>query len=726
MMRFLTVVFAFTGIGALESLVAFATPIVSGTGTAAGVSDRDTPVSEGRTQRRKVPRSHVIHERYEEAHVQGWVQRNRADPRARLPMRVGLRQSNLDLGHDLLMNISDPDSSSYGKHLTADEVTNLFAPPEEAVDAVQEWLVSSGIDKNRLSRSINKQWIQFDAAVEEAERLLFTDYYMFEHQGSGVKKVACSEYYLPHHVVPHIDYITPGIKLISTDFYGKKLIKRKNRRRQESNSQQEPANMKAKREVESDIAHIDIEEPYEDEKWFKITGTCSYEVTTECIRKQYQIDNGTKASPGNELGIFQSLSQHYSQWDLDMYWKYTAPFIPNGTHPELRAINGAYGPTENVFTAGFEADLDFEVSIPLVWPQKTVLWQTDDEWYETNQLRANTRYPGFFNTLFDAIDGSYCTLSAYGYTGNCDTDECRDPEYPNPWDSDEGYQGELMCGAYAPTNVLSISYSGFEHELPDNYLRRQCLEIMKLGLRGVTVIESSGDYGVGGRRLDPHAGCLGPDRDIYSPRLMSNCPYILSVGATVLVDDCRHKGKFVERATTSFASGGGFSNIFETPAWQAKHVKGYIDKANISSMGYVGGGGGKNALGSAVDGGGEEKGKVFNKAGRGYPDVAAIGDNYRIITAGYAQRVAGTSVAVPIWASVLTLVNEERLAMGKGVVGFVQPVLYQHPEVFNDITKGSNPGCGSAGFQVKEGWDPVTGLGTPIYPKLVELFKSLP
>lgn len=36
---------------------------------------------------------------------------------------------------------------------------------------------------------------------------------------------------------------------------------------------------------------------------------------------------------------------------------------------------------------------------------------------------------------------------------------------------------------------------------------------------------------------------------------------------------------------------------------------------------------------------------------------------------------------------------------------------YQHPEVFNDIVSGSNPGCGSPGFPTAKGWDPVTGLG---------------
>ena len=85
-----------------------------------------------------------------------------------------------------------------------------------------------------------------------------------------------------------------------------------------------------------------------------------------------------------------------------------------------------------------------------------------------------------------------------------------------------------------------------------------------------------------------------------------------------------------------------------------------------------------------------------------------------------------TGLSSPIFGSVLTLINEERTAVGKGPVGFVNPTLYEHPYVLNDITNGSNPNCGSSGFQASVGWDPVTGLGTPNYPKMLELFLSLP
>ncbi len=80
----------------------------------------------------------------------------------------------------------------------------------------------------------------------------------------------------------------------------------------------------------------------------------------------------------------------------------------------------------------------------------------------------------------------------------------------------------------------------------------------------------------------------------------------------------------------------------------------------------------------------------------------------------------------PIFASIINRINEERLAVGKSTVGFVNPVLYANPEILNDITRGENPGCGSNGFKAVSGWDPVTGLGTPNYPKMLKLFIGLP
>jgi tripeptidyl-peptidase I len=77
-------------------------------------------------------------------------------------------------------------------------------------------------------------------------------------------------------------------------------------------------------------------------------------------------------------------------------------------------------------------------------------------------------------------------------------------------------------------------------------------------------------------------------------------------------------------------------------------------------------------------------------------------------------------------AGIVTLLNEARYAAGKGPIGFLNPTLYAFPDAFYDITIGNNPGCGTGGFNATPGWDPLTGLGSPNYNKLKQIFLELP
>jgi tripeptidyl-peptidase-1 len=51
-----------------------------------------------------VPNSHALHERREVASSQ-WVKREKIPSLELLPMRIGLKQRNLDRGYDLLMHV---------------------------------------------------------------------------------------------------------------------------------------------------------------------------------------------------------------------------------------------------------------------------------------------------------------------------------------------------------------------------------------------------------------------------------------------------------------------------------------------------------------------------------------------------------------------------------------------------------------------------------------------
>ena len=75
------------------------------------------------------------------------------------------------------------------------------------------------------------------------------------------------------------------------------------------------------------------------------------------------------------------------------------------------------------------------------------------------------------------------------------------------------------------------------------------------------------------------------------------------------------------------------------------------------------------------------------------------------------------------------LLNDLRLAQGKSTLGFVNPMLYKNPGMFNDIVSGNNGAggsCGEKGFEAIKGWDPVTGLGTPDYKKMATVVNALP
>lgn len=495
--------------------------------------------------------------------------------------------------------------------------------------------------------------MQFDATTKEAEDLLFTDYFVWEHTPTGSENIAAEAYHIPDDVQAHIDYITPGIRLRPDPGAVRRL-----KRSMEAESMRKRS-VKAMNIGMEFITNAEAPPPLN-------SSICDTFVSQECVRTQYSIPKGTLAAEGNELGIFESLGDHYAKEDLDVYFTYLYPEIPNGTYPIDQLIDGAIGAAPVLANAGVESDLDFQASMPLIWPQKTKLYQTDDEVYQANETAINTPLKGFWNTFYDALDGSYCTSTAFGETGNCVRPECLDPSYPNP--NPAGYQGQLQCGVYEPTNVISISYGGGEADLPSSYNQRQCGEIMKLGLQGTTVVISSGDDGVGSFPGDASPdGCAGPNGTIFYPASDATCPYVLAVGSTQFVkaSNTTTPPTYTERSTTRFPSGGGFSNYFPTADYQTDQVANYFATTQLNFTGYSDPGTNFSTVGSGV----------YNTGGRGYPDVSAIGDFFLIRAEGTWGRIGGTSLSAPVWAAVLTRVNEERIAAGKGTVGFVNPTL---------------------------------------------------
>ncbi|EPQ54887.1 subtilisin-like protein [Gloeophyllum trabeum ATCC 11539] len=619
--------------------------------------------------------NYVVHEKRAAEPSPAWVQSRRLESDKILPMRFGLTQSNLDKVEDILMAVSHPHSADYGKHLSPTEVIEMFKPSSETIEAVKNWLIGSGISPERIRLSGNKGWIELNATVAEAEDLLDTEYHVYEHEESGLEQISCHSYSLPAHVQPHIELVKPTVHFnhrVARDEGAPGKLKRK---RESSLGKPSPYNgPKTNGEHPSVAPSLD---------------SCDEYITPACLRALYNIYYVPTQTGKNTYGVVEFTPQAYLPTDLDMFFSNYSPSLV-GTRPVLVSIDGGYPQAQyQGFDYNGESDLDFEYAMSLVTPQNVTLLQTGDM----------VEGAGFDNWL-DAVDASFCT-----YEGG--DDPSQDGIYPDT--APGGYNGPESCGIIAPPYVVSTSYGQDEFTATPAYAIRQCNEYAKLGMMGTTVLYASGDYGVagfGGECIDTATNTESVNGTRFNPDFPATCPYVTAVGATQV-----SPGYTVyepeSAAETVIYSGGGFSNIFAMPSYQAAAVTHYLEAypppytaAQYNNSGNV----------------------------RAFPDLAANGVNYVIAIDGEFELVYGTSASSPVVGSMITLVNDARLGAGKGPVGFLNPVIYTpgFASAFHDITNGSNQGCGTVGFTTEPGWDPVTGVGTPDLTILMPMLLGLP
>lgn len=319
----------------------------------------------------------------------------------------------------------------------------------------------------------------------------------------------------------------------------------------------------------------------------------------------------------------------------------------------------------------------------------------------------------------------------------------------NPYnEANEGFLAYLyyVGSQVNPPLVHSISYGDVEANVfnasnpgSSSYGFRCDQQFMLMGLRGLTVVFSSGDDGIGNNiiRSDPELACSKA-----WPAWPASSPYVTSVGATQLTNsylpacgtrystgisglpdeeallfECTGTGETVCSAIIGgvITSGGGFSDVSSRSLapWQSSAVETFLanNGHTLPPAGY------------------------FNSTGRGYPDVATYGSNYFVVLDGKTGRESGTSASAPVFAAMVTLWNDIRLAYGKPPLGFISPFLYsvyaQSPNAFNDIITGNNAcgvgksiettNCCNYSFSAVPGWDPVTGLGSPNFLTIANL-----
>ncbi|OAX43341.1 subtilisin-like protein [Rhizopogon vinicolor AM-OR11-026] len=564
----------------------------------------------------------------------GWYKHAPAPKHHMLELKIALPQPKFPELEQHLWEVSDPSHTRYGAHLSKEETDALMAPHPETLDIVSEWLASHGLAEEDLIRSSANDWVTIHVPVGLAEDMLNTTYHVYKDSKTGESMVRTTSYSLPEILHEHVDLIQP-----TTMFARFKAFK-------------------------SSLHWTDLAQPpVSNSPNGTITGpagnqvdaSCNNTVTISCLKQLYNsVGYNTSATNGNQLGLTGYLEQYANNMDLQQFYQLENPSA-YGSNYTFVSINGGLN-NQSYADAGIEADLDTQFGFGLTWPT-----------------------PGTF----------YSTGGEPPFT----------PDMLSPTDTNEPYSYWLDYVLSQDTlpQTISTSYGDDEQTVPYTYATRVCAGMAALGARGVSVMFSSGDGGVGDGDANPATQeCYSNDgRNVtkFLPAFPASCPYVTAVGATINIPE-----------TAVFFSGGGFSDYFLRPSYQDAAVSEYL--AKLAPGTYEG---------------------LYNPYGRAYPDVAAQGYNFLVVYQGNTTYVAGTSCSSPTFASFVSMLNDARISNGKTPLGFLNPFLYSSGyAALNDITEGNNPGCGTEGFNATVGWDPVTGSGTPDFEKLMALVLSMP
>ncbi len=204
--------------------------------------------------------------------------------------------------------------------------------------------------------------------------------------------------------------------------------------------------------------------------------------------------------------------------------------------------------------------------------------------------------------------------------------------------TDRGFLDAITQAVHDTTNnpsVISISWGGPEANWTSQAMTTMDQAFQTATALGITVCVAAGDNGSGDGVNDNNAHV---DFPASSPNVLGCGGTRLDTSGTQVSDEI----VWNETASGEGATGGGISDFFPLPTWQANaQVPPSVNNQHV---------------------------------GRGVPDVAGDADpmtGYQVYFDGQSVPIGGTSAVAPLWAGLIALLNQKR---GKAV-GYLNPYL---------------------------------------------------
>jgi tripeptidyl-peptidase-1 len=284
-----------------------------------------------------------------------WIQQRRAEGTRMHEVMFAVKQRNLDVLDKILIEVSDPRSPLYGKHLTFEQVGKITANPEATSD-ITRWLTTLGAEI--VSMTPRGEYIKAKAPISLWEDVFGTEFYSYAHATLG------EEYRAEHYNLP-----AGKEEMLSAVF----------------NTVQFP--------VETSPMILT-----------PASGLRATPLTTpDLLNSYYQITNNDGNNKGSQ-SVYESLSQYFSPSDLsDFQTKYDLP------QDEVDEVIGGHESDSKCVNPNncAEANLDVQYIMAVAQNVPTTYWYSNSFLGWINDVASDSNPPLVHSISYGSVEDTY-------------------------------------------------------------------------------------------------------------------------------------------------------------------------------------------------------------------------------------------------------------------------------------------------------------------------------
>ena len=273
----------------------------------------------------------------------GWVIKQRVEPSKIIELTFAIKQRNTDKLEKLLLEVSDPESSIYGKYLCVDEITKLISPSKKSLFIVRSWLAKNGV-KN-CKETLNMDFLVCTMTTDVAESLLTGSiFYYFEHDAYHKRVIRSpSRYYVPYPISKYLDFVGGLHRFPSVKWARAKVAENHSKLKMSID------NLKRGKAGAGPGIHVGV--------------------YPAVLRERYNISDTVGSNTNNSQAVAQFLEQFYNAGDLKEFMR-----MFGSGFKHLDVIAKVVGPDSG--RSGIEASLDTQYIMSTGANIPTWFWST--------------------------------------------------------------------------------------------------------------------------------------------------------------------------------------------------------------------------------------------------------------------------------------------------------------------------------------------------------------